>query len=91
MILMLLLNSTTICLICNAQDSELMDINYLENTYCLATVDNEQWYRAYIKNINEESIIVNMFDIGLLTDVLLNQVFVFFKCYLIQIIVLIYL
>jgi len=55
-----------------------MDINYLENTYCLATVDNDQWYRAYIKNINEESIIVNMFDIGLLTDVLLNQVFAFF-------------
>jgi len=52
-----------------------MDINYLENTYCLATVENDQWYRAYIKNINEESIIVNMFDIGLLTDVSLNQVF----------------
>ncbi|XP_029344615.1 uncharacterized protein LOC100572451 isoform X2 [Acyrthosiphon pisum] len=54
--------------------SDSMDINYLENTYCLATVDNVQWYRAYIKNINEESIIVNMFDIGLLTDVLLNQI-----------------
>jgi len=64
-----------ICLICDAQDSKSMDINYLQNTYCLATVDNDQWYRAYIKNINEESIIVNMFDIGLLTDVSLNQVF----------------
>ncbi|XP_015365129.1 PREDICTED: uncharacterized protein LOC107162646 [Diuraphis noxia] len=55
-------------------DSELMDINHLQNTYCLATVDNKHWYRAYIKNINEESIIVNMFDIGLLTDVSLNQI-----------------
>lgn len=58
-----------------------MDINHLQNTYCLATVDNEQWYRAYIKNINEESIIVNMFDIGLLTDVSLNQVFALLTFY----------
>jgi len=56
-----------------------MDINYLQSTYCLATVDNDQWYRAYIKNINEDSIIVNMFDIGLLTDVPLNQVFALFN------------
>lgn len=55
-------------------DSESMDINYLQSTYCLATVNNDQWYRASIKNINEESIIVNMFDIGLLTDVSLNQI-----------------
>lgn len=46
----------------------------MQGTYCLTTVNNIQWYRAYIKNINEESIIVNMFDIGLLTDVTLKQV-----------------
>ncbi|XP_026804803.1 uncharacterized protein LOC113548228 [Rhopalosiphum maidis] len=55
-------------------DSKSNNIDYLQNAYCLATVDNEQWYRAYIKNINEDSIIVNMFDIGLLTDVPLNQI-----------------
>ncbi|XP_025193812.1 uncharacterized protein LOC112593566 isoform X2 [Melanaphis sacchari] len=55
-------------------DSKSTDIDYSQSTYCLATIDNEQWYRAYIKSINEESIIVNMFDIGLLTDVPLNQI-----------------
>ncbi|KAE9535821.1 hypothetical protein AGLY_007722 [Aphis glycines] len=54
--------------------SESVDIDYLQSTYCLATIDNDQWYRAYIKSMNEESIIVNMFDIGLLTDVPLNQI-----------------
>lgn len=58
-----------------------MDIDYLQSTYCLATIDNDQWYRAYIKSMNEESIIVNMFDIGLLTDVPLNQVFALFIFY----------
>lgn len=58
-----------------------MDIDYLQSTYCLATIDNDQWYRAYIKSVNEESIIVNMFDIGLLTDVPLNQVFALFIYY----------
>ena len=58
-----------------------MDIDYLQSTYCLATIDNDQWYRAYIKSMNEESFIVNMFDIGLLTDVPLNQVFALFIFY----------
>jgi len=58
-----------------------VDIDYLQSTYCLATIDNDQWYRAYIKSMNEESIIVNMFDIGLLTDVPLNQVFALFIFY----------
>jgi len=58
-----------------------VDIDYLQSTYCLATIDNDQWYRAYIKSVNEESIIVNMFDIGLLTDVPLNQVFALFIYY----------
>jgi len=58
-----------------------VDIDYLQSTYCLATIDNDQWYRAYIKSMNEESIIVNMFDIGLLTDVPLNQVFALFMFY----------
>lgn len=50
------------------------NVNNLPDTYCLATINNNQWYRAYIKNINEESVIINMFDVGLLTDVGLNQV-----------------
>lgn len=57
-----------------AQDPEPLNLNNLQGTYCLTTVNNIQWYRAFIKNINEESIIVNMFDIGLLTDVCLKQV-----------------
>lgn len=56
-----------------------MDVNNLLGTYCLATLNNDTWYRAYVKNVNEESVIVNMFDIGLLTDVPLNQVYNFFE------------
>lgn len=51
-----------------------MDINHLQGTYCLATVDNEQWFRAYVKNVFEECIIVNLFDISLLADLSINQV-----------------
>jgi len=37
-------------------------------------MNNNQWYRAFVTNISEESIIVKLFDIGLLTDVTLKQV-----------------
>lgn len=54
--------------------SELLDANSLQGIYCLATINNNQWYRSKVKNINEDSIIVEMFDIGLLTEVSLKQV-----------------
>lgn len=57
-----------------AQNPCPLDLGNLQSKYCLATINNSQWYRAYIKNINEESVIVNMFDIGLLADVSFNQV-----------------
>lgn len=59
------------------KNPEPMDFNNIQGAYCLATVNDVQWYRAFIKNINEESIIVNMFDIGLFTDVSLNQVMIY--------------
>ncbi|XP_050546738.1 uncharacterized protein LOC126908583 [Daktulosphaira vitifoliae] len=46
----------------------------LQGKYCLATLNNGQWFRAYVKNISDESIIVKLFDIGLLTDVTISQV-----------------
>lgn len=54
--------------------SELLDANSLLGIYCLATINNNQWYRSKVKNINEDSIAVEMFDIGLLTKVSLKQV-----------------
>jgi hypothetical protein len=57
-------------------------LNYLQNldfnnlqqdSFCLATVNNNQWYRALIISINK-SAIVNLFDIGLMTEVSLKQV-----------------
>lgn len=60
-----------ICLINNLQNH---DINNLQqDSYCLATVNNYQWYRALIISINK-SAIVNFFDIGLMTEVSLKQV-----------------
>ncbi|XP_050421406.1 uncharacterized protein LOC126833881 [Adelges cooleyi] len=53
---------------------EPMNLNNLQGTFCLATLSNDQWYRAYITNISDESIIVKLFDIGLLTDVSLTQI-----------------
>lgn len=62
------------------QNPEPLDVNYLQGTYCLATIDNTQWYRAHIRNIREDSIIVFMFDIGLLAELpSLNQVCITLK------------
>lgn len=63
-----------ICLTLNAQNPDSLDINNLQGTYCLTTMNNNQWYRAFVTNISQESIIVNLFDIGLLADVTLKQV-----------------
>lgn len=52
-----------------------LDVGNLQRIkYCLATISNNQWHRACIKIINEDSITVNMFDIGLITDVSYEQV-----------------
>lgn len=67
------------CSTVNIQNYEPLDINNLQGTYCLATVNNHQWYRAYIYNIDGDTALVNMFDIGLLNDVPLNQVLIISK------------
>lgn len=56
--------------------------------YCLATINSNQWHRAYIKIINEDSITVNMFDIGLITDVSYEQVIHFFNIIMFSIVFL---
>uniref|UniRef100_A0A2S2R5N5 Tudor domain-containing protein n=1 Tax=Sipha flava TaxID=143950 RepID=A0A2S2R5N5_9HEMI len=51
-----------------------LDFNNLQqDSFCLATVNNNQWYRALIISINK-SAIVNLFDIGLMTEVSLKQI-----------------
>ncbi|VVC24546.1 Hypothetical protein CINCED_3A019121 [Cinara cedri] len=55
-------------------NSEPLNVNSLLDSYCLVTGNNGQWYRSKVKNINENTVIVEMFDIGLLTEVSLEQI-----------------